>query len=137
LDGAGFRSRIRTGSGTFSRRRGSFRSRVTRAGTGAEALWSAFPTLVSAPTPIRAMSVSVKTLFFASYRDLLGISQLELDLGDGATVEDLVRALRGRGAPFDILPPRPAVAVNRSYAGPGEELRTGDEVAFIPPVAGG
>jgi len=82
-------------------------------------------------------SVSVQALFFAAYRDLLGTSKLDVLLPEGATVADLVRELRGRGAPFSALPREPAVAVNRTYADPGDTLRAGDEVAFIPPVAGG
>jgi len=35
------------------------------------------------------------------------------------------------------LPEQPAVAVNRTYAMLDEPLGAGDEVAFIPPVAGG
>ena len=83
------------------------------------------------------MSVSVHTLFFAVYRDLLGTASLSVELPEGATVADLVAELRGRGAPFDCLPAEPAVAVNRAYALPSELLGAGDEVAFIPPVAGG
>jgi len=86
---------------------------------------------------VLTMSVPVRTLFFAAYRDLLGTSQLDVELDEGATVSDLVEALRGRGAPFDALPPEPAVAVNRTYALMSEPLGAGDEVAFIPPVAGG
>jgi molybdopterin converting factor subunit 1 len=81
--------------------------------------------------------VSVQALFFAAYRDLLGTSSLSVDLPDGATVADLVRELRGRGGPYSALPSEPAVAVNRAYALHTEKLRAGDEVAFIPPVAGG
>lgn len=81
--------------------------------------------------------VAVQALFFAAYRDLLGTKGLSVDLPEGATVSDLVAELRGRGAPFDALPVEPAVAVNRAYARPEERLSSGDEVAFIPPVAGG
>jgi len=81
--------------------------------------------------------VSVQALFFAAYRDLLGTSSLDVDLPEGATVADLVRELRSRGAPYDALPHEPAVAVNRAYALHSEQLAPGDEVAFIPPVAGG
>ena len=81
--------------------------------------------------------MSVQALFFAAYRDLLGTSSLSVDLPEGATVADLVRELRGRGAPYTSLPSEPAVAVNRAYALHTERLRAGDEVAFIPPVAGG
>lgn len=83
------------------------------------------------------MSVPVRTLFFASYRELVGSAAMDVELPAGATVGDLVARLRGRGRPFSALPERPAVAVNRSYASLDEELFAGDEVAFIPPVAGG
>lgn len=82
-------------------------------------------------------AVSVQALFFAAYRDLLGTGSLSVDLPPGATVADLVSMLRSRGAPFSALPAEPAVAVNRAYALPSETLHPGDEVAFIPPVAGG
>lgn len=80
---------------------------------------------------------SVHALFFAAYRDLVGVGSLSVELPSGATVADLVGELRGRGAPFDALPAEPAVAVNRTYAFPHEVLSSDDEVAFIPPVAGG
>ena len=83
------------------------------------------------------MSISVNTLFFAAYRDLLGTGELVVELNDGATVADLVEALRNRGRPFDALPNTPAVAVNQVYAFMDEPLTSDDEVAFIPPVAGG
>jgi molybdopterin converting factor subunit 1 len=83
------------------------------------------------------MSVSVRILFFAAYRELLGRSEFQVELPDGAAVVDLVDGLRSRGAPFDSLPARPTVAVNRVYAPLSAPLGPGDEVAFIPPVAGG
>ena len=83
------------------------------------------------------MSISVRTLFFAAYRDVVGASELSVDVDEDATVSDLVRTLRARGHPYDALPEEPAVAVNRTYAHGSERLGPGDEVAFIPPVAGG
>lgn len=83
------------------------------------------------------MSLSVNALFFAAYRDLVGTGSMAVELPAGATVSDLVEELRGRGAPFDALPAEPAIAVNRTYAFPEERLAADDEVAFIPPVAGG
>ena len=88
-------------------------------------------------SPVRSLSFSVNTLFFASYRDLLGTGALSVELTEGATVADLVAELRGRGAPFDALPSEPAIAVNQTYAFLTEPLAPDDEVAFIPPVAGG
>ena len=83
------------------------------------------------------MPLSIRALFFAAYRDLLGTPRLDVDLPNGSTVADLVLELRGRGAPLDSLPTEPAVAGNRHYALPADPLQSGDEVAFIPPVAGG
>jgi molybdopterin synthase sulfur carrier subunit len=82
-------------------------------------------------------SVEIRTLFFASYRELLGTKELAVDLPEGATVSDLVSSLRSRGGAFTVLPGDPAVAVNHAYADPTALLNDGDEVALIPPVAGG
>lgn len=81
--------------------------------------------------------MQIRALFFAAYRDAVGTSSLEMDVPDGSTVSEFVRTLRGRGEPFDRLPREPAVAVNRRYSAEERTLSAGDEVAFIPPVAGG
>jgi molybdopterin converting factor subunit 1 len=80
--------------------------------------------------------MTVTVLLFASYADALGRSAVELSLDDGATVGDVVRGL-GRLTGAASLPPRPLVAVNRAYARYDRLIRPGDEVAVIPPVAGG
>lgn len=92
-----------------------------------------------AVTPLegRALALEVRTLFFAVYREVVGASELPVEVPDGSTVDELVRSLRSRGAPFDALPASPTVAVNRAYVREGHVLSAGDEVAFIPPVAGG
>ncbi len=80
--------------------------------------------------------MSVTVLLFASYADALGASSLRLDLPVDATVADVLARLRARpGA--ERLPPSPLVAVNQRYATAASVVRAGDEVAVIPPVAGG
>ena len=79
----------------------------------------------------------IRALFFASYRDLAGTETLEVELPAGARAADLVARLRGEGGRWDALPAHPAIAVNRDYAPLTTRLDEGDEVAFIPPVAGG
>lgn len=81
--------------------------------------------------------MEVKTLFFAAYRDLAGDREVVVELPDGATVADLVASLRERSASLRALPEEPAVAVNRSHVPADAALHDGDEVAFLPPVAGG
>ena len=80
--------------------------------------------------------MTVTVLLFASYADLLGRPSFELAVEPHATVRDVVAALRAlpNGA---RLPAAPLVAVNESYAPADQPLRAGDEVAVIPPVAGG
>ena len=80
------------------------------------------------------MTVTVR--LFASYAESLGKSELELDLREGATIEDVVQSISVLPGAHR-LPPSPLVAVNCVYARAGTTVRDGDEVALIPPVAGG
>lgn len=80
--------------------------------------------------------MTVTVLLFASYADLLGARSLDIELPTGATVRQLVERLASfPGA--DKLPPKPLVAVNQGYAKETQVLKQGDEIAVIPPVAGG
>ena len=80
--------------------------------------------------------MDVTVLLFASYADALGAHSLAIELAPGSTVRDVlgrVRALPGA----DRLPTEPLIAVNEHYAKADRVLAAGDEVAIIPPVAGG
>jgi molybdopterin converting factor subunit 1 len=80
--------------------------------------------------------MTVTVLLFASYADALGARSLNVELGSGATVADVVSRVRALpGA--ERLPSEPLVAVNERYAKRDRVLAAGDEVAIIPPVAGG
>ena len=81
--------------------------------------------------------MNVRTLFFASYRDLAGVDELPVEVPPGSRVADLVGVLRERGGHWARLPAIPVVAVNMEYAVLSSSLEDGDEVAFIPPVSGG
>ena len=80
--------------------------------------------------------MNVTVLLFASYADALGSTEIELALPAGSTVEDAVRQV-GTMPGADRVPPRPLVAVNERYASLDRRLSPGDQVALIPPVAGG
>jgi molybdopterin converting factor subunit 1 len=80
--------------------------------------------------------MTVKVLLFASYADAVGKSSFELELETGATVEDVLEKVRTMSSDSP-LPPAPMVAVNERYASRESWLCQGDEVALIPPVAGG
>ena len=81
------------------------------------------------------MSVATVQLF-ASYADMFGSQKLEVPLESGATVGDLVTLIRSfPGA--ESLPLSPRVAINRRFAHTDQLVRARDEIALIPPVAGG
>ena len=74
--------------------------------------------------------------FFASYADSLGCVRTQLALDPGSRVSDVLASVsRLPGA--QALPRNPRVAVNQVFAAADTLLQTGDEVALIPPVAGG
>lgn len=81
--------------------------------------------------------IRIDVRLFAILRERAGVSQLPLDLPDGATVAIAAAAL------LEALPVLrndlrvAAYAVNRAYAGPDAVLEAGDELAVIPPVSGG
>jgi sulfur-carrier protein len=79
----------------------------------------------------------VRVRFFAALRETVGREDLELDLPEGSTPEEVWRRLVA-GHP-ELAPYRKslAAAVNRRYASFASPLSPGDELVFIPPVSGG
>ncbi|MBI2408923.1 MAG: MoaD/ThiS family protein [Gemmatimonadetes bacterium] len=75
-------------------------------------------------------------LLFASYADAAGSSSIRVTVPPGAAVQDVLDAVRV-AAPALSLPTRPLVAVNHRYAKADVAVAAGDELALIPPVAGG
>ena len=80
--------------------------------------------------------MKIRVLLFALYRDLAGTEELEIEIRSGATAAELVDAVRKHPG-LSILPPSPALAINQEYAPLATALNEGDEVALLPPVAGG
>jgi molybdopterin converting factor subunit 1 len=76
---------------------------------------------------------------FAVLRERAGRDSLEIEVAEGATVADALRALAAESEPLGAaLAAMPVVmAVNRSYVGEDATLSAGDELALIPPVSGG
>ena len=79
-----------------------------------------------------APRVKVAVKLFAAVREQAGGREVELELADGSSVDDVWPALGLGVEPAGIV-----YAVNRSYVVRGAPLADGDEVAVIPPVSGG
>ena len=96
----------------------------------------AFPSPRSPVACVDGAAVTITLLLFAAYADALGRSSMRLQMSPGATVSELLEQIREiEGA--EQLPPSVLVAVNEEYATRDRVLEAGDEVALIPPVAGG
>lgn len=78
----------------------------------------------------------VRVTTFARYAELLGTTTLEIDLPGPATVGTLIAALRSLPG-GESLPTQPLVAVNHAFATCDAPLATEDDVALLPPLAGG
>ena len=74
----------------------------------------------------------VNVRLFAGLRERAGARQVEVELPEGGSVNDLLARMA------DIVGDVPVVvALNRTYADTNTVVRDGDEVALVPPVSGG
>ncbi len=81
--------------------------------------------------------MQILVLYFGVLKDLFAIDRETLDLSPGETVGSLLRLLEKRASKQSEVWITLAVAVNREYAARDVVLRSGDEVALLPPVSGG
>lgn len=79
----------------------------------------------------------VRVLFFGQLKEIVGTDQDETELSEGARVEDLFERYGRRFPKLAEFRSSIAASVNREYAEWRAPLRSGDEVAFLPPVSGG
>jgi molybdopterin converting factor subunit 1 len=81
--------------------------------------------------------MKITLLFFAVLRDIAGRTDKVIDVPEGTRAGDVWQRLRDRHPELRNYVQPPMIAINESYVGADELLRDGDELAFIPPVAGG
>ena len=79
----------------------------------------------------------VRVLYFASFRDAAGRSEEDRQLPEGTRVSDLWEILSREVPAFGRFPRMPPAAVNRLSTVGHHTHEDGDEVAYLPPVAGG
>ena len=89
---------------------------------------------VTFQSPVRA---TVRVRFFARYAELLGRAEADVEVPMPATVHDVVRRVRDAFPGGAALPERPLAAVNLTHVRFDAPVRAGDEVALLPPMAGG
>jgi len=82
-------------------------------------------------------ALRVRCRLFARYAEVVGSDEVTVELPPGAVVSDAIAALRGAVRGAAALPATPLVAINHQHVRPGTPLRDGDELAVLPPLAGG
>ncbi len=80
---------------------------------------------------------TVRVRFFARYAELVGRAEAAIAVPLPATVGDVVRQVRQHYPGARALPERPLAAVNLKHVKLDASIQDGDEVAFLPPIAGG
>jgi molybdopterin synthase catalytic subunit len=74
----------------------------------------------------------IRVRLFAMLRERAQTDEVDLELPDGARVGDALERLQPLTEGISVV-----LAVNQEYADPEAVLRSGDEIALIPPVSGG
>jgi molybdopterin converting factor subunit 1 len=81
--------------------------------------------------------MKLQLLYFGIVRERLGLREESREIKSGATVGDLLGELAASHGIFALGAGSIRIAVNREYVEKDHVLADGDEVAVIPPVAGG
>ncbi len=81
------------------------------------------------------MQITVRA--FAQYAEWLGTDCLTLEMPSTARISDAVQSLRGSEPNGHLLPKKPLVALNLEHVREDRVLTDGDELALLPPLAGG
>jgi len=79
----------------------------------------------------------VSVRFFARYAELAGCSWSAVNLETPATVADVISRVREVFPGTQAMPPRPLAALNQRHVKLDATVNEGDEVALLPPFAGG
>ncbi|KWW99454.1 hypothetical protein TH66_09400 [Carbonactinospora thermoautotrophica] len=81
--------------------------------------------------------MQISVLYFGVLREQLAKTAETIVLPDGSTLQSLLDTLRERYPSLDRVKHMIKVAVNEDLASMEHVLREGDEVALLPPIAGG
>ena len=85
--------------------------------------------------------ISITVLFFASFKQRLNTSKLELEIADRSSINDVCKQLAVKGEIWKQLFDQPKeqvkIAINQQLGSSESLVANGDEIAFFPPVTGG
>ena len=91
----------------------------------------------NSPVPPVSQSIRVTVLFFGRLKDIVGSAEDSIEVGDAATIEQLFDLYVARYPELAKYRSSVVASRNQEFAAWDTLLRSGDEVAFLPPVSGG
>ncbi|MCH8288373.1 MAG: molybdopterin converting factor subunit 1 [Candidatus Marinimicrobia bacterium] len=81
--------------------------------------------------------MKVKLLLFASLKDIAGRRDLEMELDDGSTLQQVTEKLASLYPEIGRMQNSVRIAINQEFTDENISLNNGDEIAFLPPMSGG
>ena len=91
----------------------------------------------NSPVPPVSQTIRVTVLFFGLLKEIVGHAEESLEIGEAATIEQLFGFYAARLSELAKYRSSVVTSRNQEFAAWDTPLRTGDEVAFLPPVSGG
>jgi molybdopterin converting factor subunit 1 len=85
----------------------------------------------------RLLVVKVPVALFARYREVAGRDRLEVEVPEGATVEQVWAAVSAAHPVLASHRPHTLFAIGNEYVPAERPVQAGEEVACFPPVSGG
>jgi MoaE-MoaD fusion protein len=85
----------------------------------------------------RQLEMTVKVLFFGMLKDIVGSSEVQLNVADGAQLQTIFDHYAARFPRFHEMASSIVMARNHEFSEVSTCISDGDEVAFLPPVSGG
>ena len=79
----------------------------------------------------------ISVRFFARYAELAGCTSSHVNVDTPTTVGDVIAAVREVFPGTQAMPAKPLAALNRRQVKLDAPVTEGDEVALLPPLAGG
>ena len=81
--------------------------------------------------------MKVRVQFFSRLRDLIGASEMELEVPEGATATDLLQKLYSKTPALRDWDKSILVASGVEFVGRDYAIKNGDQISVMPPVQGG
>jgi molybdopterin converting factor subunit 1 len=81
--------------------------------------------------------MKIKVKLYASFREIVGAKEQDIEVADDTTVQLLLEDYIKRFPQIGRFREHVILSVNKEYGHPQRKLKDGDEVSFLPPVSGG